>query len=223
VTLPARQSTVPWWGLVSAVASPVLLIASWTIAAGVQTSAYDPIKQTVSVLAAYGAADRWIMTLGFFLVGLCDVITGFALRPARPLGRTILLIGAVAGILVGANPETIGAGTTPGHVFFAALGFVALSIWPVAAAYRDSDAPSFLRNRVPWALRWRAGLAGSVVTIALFAWFLLELVTGGALLGLAERALGEMQALWPLVVVAAARLSATSTGLITGKSRELQR
>ncbi len=196
---------VPWWGVASSVAAPLLLVTGWTIAATVQQHRYDPIKQTVSVLAAHGSTDRWIMTLAFLLVGVCDISSGLALRPAQALGRVILVIGGVGGVMVGANPETLKVGTTAGHVFFAGLGFIALSLWPAAAAYRSRAA---VGRPVPWALRWRAGIAASAVTTALFAWFLVELVTGGALLGLSERALGEMQALWPLVVVVSARLCA---------------
>ena len=56
-------------------------------------------SQPVSVLAAPGAADRWVMTLTFLLVGACDVVTGISLRPARAPGRLILMAAAAAGVL----------------------------------------------------------------------------------------------------------------------------
>jgi hypothetical protein len=56
---------VPWWGVVSSAAAPVLMVAGWTVAAGLQPRAFDPVAQPVSVLAAPGAADRWVMTLTF--------------------------------------------------------------------------------------------------------------------------------------------------------------
>lgn len=49
---------VPWWGVVSSAAAPVLMVAGWTVAAGLQPRSFDPVAQPVSVLAAPGAADR---------------------------------------------------------------------------------------------------------------------------------------------------------------------
>jgi hypothetical protein len=82
---------------------------------------------------------------------------------------------------------------------WSALGFTLLAAWPLGA-YRSG--PS-----VPWALRPAASLAAVGITAVLTAWFLLELVTGGGSLGLAERVLGIAQATWPLLVVASCQLS----------------
>jgi hypothetical membrane protein len=95
---------VPWWGVVSSAAAPVLLVGGWTAAADLQPR-FDPVSGTVSSLAAPGATDRWVMTLTFVVVGLCYVVTALALRPARTTGRLILIVGAVAGMLVAVNPE----------------------------------------------------------------------------------------------------------------------
>ena len=73
---------VPWWGVLSSAAAPVLLVGGWTIAAALQPSSFDPVTDTVSTLAAVGAVSRWLITLTFLVVGTCDVITGLALRPA---------------------------------------------------------------------------------------------------------------------------------------------
>ena len=195
---------VPWWGIASSAAAPCVLFAGWTIAAWLQRRPYDAVRQTVSVLAAHGAADRWLMTLAFFVVGACDVITGLAVRGAARPGRIVIVAGGLAGMLVAANPETVGpsgsvvAGGSLLHAAFAAVGFVALTIWPLAAT-TGYLAPN--RARVSWALRPAAAAVATALTAAQFCWFLVELVTGGGQLGLAERALGETQALWPLAVV----------------------
>ena len=123
---------MPWWGLASSLAAPLILFAGWTIAASLQETSYDPVRQTVSVLAAHGATDRWVMTLALAAVGACDVMTGLALRPAAMAGRVVLIAGGISGVLVGANPETLGDSSPPGHVLFAALGFVALRNIPLA-------------------------------------------------------------------------------------------
>jgi Protein of unknown function (DUF998) len=100
---------VLWWGLVSSAAAPVLMAAGWTVAASLQQPhSYSQIADTVSALAAPGAADRWVVTATFLVVGACDAVTGLALRPARAPGRLMLIAGAVAGVLVAANPELPG-------------------------------------------------------------------------------------------------------------------
>ena len=77
---------VPWWGVLSSAAAPVLLAGGWTIAATLQPPSFDPVTDTGSALAAVGAAGRWLMTATFLAVGTCDVITGLALRPASSTG-----------------------------------------------------------------------------------------------------------------------------------------
>jgi len=183
---------VPWWGVVSSAAAPLMLVSGWTIATRLQPPSFDPVTDTVSALAALDAADRWVMTLTFLLVGCCDVITGLALRPAGAVGRLILVAGSAAGMLVAVNPQPPGGGSLP-HATWASVGFVALAAWPGGAWRRG---PS-----VPWALR-PAVCAGAVaVLLALLAWFGAELVTGAGQAGLAELVLGVAQAVWPLMVV----------------------
>ena len=43
---------VPWWGVVSSAAAPVLLFAGWTVAAALQPGSFDAAAGTVSALAA---------------------------------------------------------------------------------------------------------------------------------------------------------------------------
>jgi Protein of unknown function (DUF998) len=101
---------VPWWGVVSSAAPPVVLAAGWTVAAFLQSRPYDPAADTVSALAGIGATDRWVMTLAFALAGACEIVTGLAPRPARPAGRLVLMTGGTAGILVAASPVRMLAG-----------------------------------------------------------------------------------------------------------------
>jgi hypothetical protein len=191
---------VPWWGVVSSAAAPVLMVAGWTVAAGLQPRSFDPVAQPVSVLAAPGAADRWVMTLTFLVVGACDVVTGISLRPARAPGRLILMAAAAAGILVAANPEHPGTSFPLPHMIWTAAGCAALVGWPAGAWRRG---PS-----VPWGLRPAVSASAVTVLLALLAWFGAELITGGGQAGLAERVFGAAQALWPLAVVVSCRRAA---------------
>jgi hypothetical protein len=54
-------------------------------------------------------------------VGVCDVVTGLALRPAATPGRLILIAGGIAGVLVAANPEPA-RGSSLAHAFWATIG-----------------------------------------------------------------------------------------------------
>src|ERR1035441_8251345 len=176
---------VPWWGVVSSAAAPVLMVAGWTVAAGLQPRSFDPVAQPVSVLAAPGAADRWVMTLTFLVVGACDVVTGISLRPARAPGRLILMAAAAAGILVAANPEHPGTSFPLPHMIWTAAGCAALVGWPAGAWRRG---PS-----VPWGLRPAVSASAGTVLLALLAWFGAELITGGGQAGLAERVFGAVR------------------------------
>jgi hypothetical membrane protein len=183
---------VAWWGGISAVAAPVLLIGGWTVAAGLQPR-FDPVADTVSALAAIGATDRWVMNLVFVLVGACYILTALALRSAKTVGRMVLIVGAIAGMLVAANPEHAGGFGSVPHFVFASLGFAGLTLWPAAAARKGPE--------VPWGLRSAPAVAAVAVQFALLAWFGTELILAGGQVGLAERVMGAAQATWPLAVV----------------------
>jgi hypothetical protein len=131
---------VPWWGLVSSAAAPVLLVGGWSGAARLQPQPVDPVADTVSALAAVGAADRWVMTLTFAVVGICYIVTGIALRPAGAAGRLILAAGTAAGMLVALNPQPAQGGS-PSHALWASVGIAALAVWPAGAWRRGPEVP----------------------------------------------------------------------------------
>lgn len=194
---------VPWWGIASSAAPPVLLAAGWTIAASLQSLPYDPVTDTVSALAGTGATDRWVMTLAFAMAGACEIVTGLMLWPARMGGRLVLIAGGLAGILVAAFPVHMGDGAPGSHIAWATVGLTALAVWPVAASRHGMG--------VPWALRPGASLWAAVILLVLLAWFGVELITSAGQAGLAERALGEAQSGWPFVVVMSCRHPVTMT------------
>jgi len=191
---------VPWWGVLSSAAAPVLLVGGWTVAAALQPGSFDQVTGTISALAARGAADRWVMTAAFLAVGACHLVTGLALRPAGPAGRLALMTGGAATVAVAANPVTVsGPGSLP-HTLAAAVAFLSLASWP-ALGRRPGPA-------VPPALRPGACAAATAALLGLLGWFYLELSAGGGQLGLAERVAAGAQALWPLAVVLSCRKQA---------------
>ncbi len=169
------------WVPVSATLAPVALIGGWTLGAARQPRSYDPVRDTISALAAHGAEDPWLMTSALVVLGGCHVATAAGLVESRPLGRLVLGAGGVAAVLVAVFPQP-----SAGHFPAATASFVALAAWP---------AFSGLPTRT-------AGLVAAGGLTALLGWLTLEL-GGGDLLGLSERVVAGAQAMWPLAVVAA--------------------
>jgi hypothetical membrane protein len=171
------------WVPVSAGVAPVALIGGWTVAAGLQPAAYDPVRDTISALAAHGAEDRWLMTAALAVLGGCHLLTAVGLTEARPLGRLVLGAGGATTVLVAvlAQPSTL-------HLPVATASFVALTVWPVASGLPTRR-------------------AGALATAALgtgLAWLGVELGHRD-LLGLSERVVAGAQAVWPLAVVVVVR------------------
>lgn len=180
---------IPRWAVASAVAAPVLLVGGWTLAEVRQPPGYNPVRDTISALAAYGARDRWVMTSALAGLGACYVITALGLRPARRAGRVVLAGGGAATLLVAAFPQPA-HGNSVSHTVAATVAFISLGAWPVFAARRRPRAPLLTRT---------ASASATVVLLGLVVWFAAELHGGQR--GLAERAAAGAQALWPLAVV----------------------
>jgi hypothetical membrane protein len=178
------------WAVASSVGAPIALIGGWTLAAHLQPAGFDPVRQTISALAAHGARDRLAMTTGLYLLGLCHLATAAGLRPAAMRGRAVLAVGGIGTISVAAFPQPQG-GSSTGHTTSATVAFIALACWPLLAA-RPSGPP---------VLSVRTSIAAAATMVALLLWFFLAL--SGPQAGLAERFLAGTQALWPLVVVLA--------------------
>ncbi|MGI8415528.1 MAG: DUF998 domain-containing protein, partial [Nakamurella sp.] len=152
--------------------------AGEVIGASRQPAGYSSVRDTISALAERGATDRWIMTAGLAIVGVCYILTAIGITDAPVLARWLLALGGAATIVVSALPQP-----SPGHVPAAGIAFVALASWP---------AVSLLPCR-PMAFGVTALL------VVLLCWFGLQL--SGSWLGLTERLLAGAEALWPLVLV----------------------
>ncbi|MFI2754801.1 DUF998 domain-containing protein [Cellulomonas sp. P22] len=203
------DSGVPRWAVVSAALAPVAMIGSWTISAAMQDE-YDPVRETISWLATSAAVAPAVGAFGFAVTGIAHVVTAAGLRAAPRMGRVLLGVGGLATVGVALAP----ADRAPrAHWAAATVALMSMATWPLAAWGADGVGT----------LAPRAGLAATAGLMGMLAWFTLELqhVTpdDGATTGLAERAALCAQALWPLVVVVAARTSATSGTAPTGRSR----
>jgi hypothetical membrane protein len=192
------EPTVPWWGLLSATAAPVLLIGGWTVAAAQQLGGFDPVVETISALAARGATDRWIMTAALTGLGVCHIMTALGLRPAATAGRIALAGGGLATVLVAAFPVPVD-GPAVTHVVSASTGFLLLAVWPVFGVRRSANAPAVVRPSMAF--------PAAAALLALVAWFGYEFTHDyeNGYVGLSERAAAGAQAIWPLATVVLAR------------------
>lgn len=182
---------VPRWALLSSGCGPVLLVSGWMTAALLHGSGYDPVTQTISLLAVVGAPGHQLMTAVLVALGACHLLTAWGLRPAALPGRAALAAGGMSAVVLAFSPAPSSGGSL-GHGSVVAVGFSLLALWPVLAVDRSPGAP--------WGLRPGVGIAASVVMCLGGAWFLIELQGNGAA-GVAERALTTAQSLWPFVVV----------------------
>ncbi|MFI2378630.1 DUF998 domain-containing protein [Streptomyces sp. NPDC018964] len=183
---------VPRWVLLSSGCAPLLLIGGWTVAASLEGPAYDPATQTISVLAAYGAAGSWVMTAALLALGACHLLTAWGLRAAATAGRVALAGGGAAALVVALLPAPSSGGSLR-HGSVAAVGFALLALWPLLAADGGRTAP--------WALRSAASAAATASMVLGAAWFLVETHRHGAA-GVAERVVTALQSVWPFVVAA---------------------
>ncbi len=172
---------------VSATLAPIALIGGWTVAAGVQTVPYDSTRDTISALAQIGQPDRWIMTTGIAVLGVCHLVTALGFREARAAGRVVLAVGGVLTIGVAVFALPSGA-----HGPVAMVTFVALAVWPAFSGVPGRG----------------TSITATAVMLVLLVVFGLGL--DGGLVGLSERVLAGAESLWPLVALVVTRGSQAS-------------
>jgi hypothetical membrane protein len=181
--------------IVSAWLAPVLFIGG-TVVAGLSSPGYDPIRQTISELAAGDAPTRVFATTFFVLTGICHLVTVAFARGIGPPGRITFLVGALASLGVAAFPLPSAAGSSAIHNSFATVGFLLLALWPVLGMR--------LRPGYPWLVRPAGSILGTVVLTAIGVWFLAVWLTHSSpYIGLLERLAADAESLWPAFVVTA--------------------
>jgi hypothetical membrane protein len=208
----SRQA-VPYWTIVSAGLSPILLVGAWLVADVRQPDTYSPVRQTISVLAGHAASDRWIVTGAVFLVGACHLVTALGLTAVRVSARVLLTVAGAAAIGIAASPEPV-HGSTPQHLAWTALGAAAIAVWPAFVARRTPPRPPILSVY--------GAVSVTAIFIALLGWVLIE-TRGGNTLGLAERLTTTVQITWPFVVALAARRSSGNVYGVVEAPAELSR
>ena len=106
-------------------------VAAWaTLGAG--AAGYDPTRDAISRLAAYGAPTRVAMTAGLVALGAGMGLYGLALRP-RPAWVLPVVNG---GITMAVAAFALGGKADAAHGIFAGLGYATLAAIPVVVGRR---------------------------------------------------------------------------------------
>ena len=176
--------------LVSSSAAPVGLIGGWALAAYMWPE-YDPIKQTISELAAGDAPTAQIMNAMFVLAGICHLVSALFLYAVGKPGRIVLAIGGLASIALAFFPLPTVATTSTEHRVVAGISFVALAVWP-ALGWRRRPIVGLLRP-LPMTL-------ATLVLLGLCGWFFLVWDSESAITGFVERVAVGAEVLFPMLL-----------------------
>ncbi len=178
--------------LISSALAPVFFIGG-TVVAELRSPGFDPVRQTISELAAADAPTQAFMTLMFVLTGVCHLVTAVYAPGLWLPGRIALGLAGVALFAVAAFPLPA-EGSSLEHRLAAMAGFVLLALWPVLSLR--------LGRQYPWLLRPMGAVFSTLAvgaTCIAFAW--IEAQPDATTIGLAERVAAYLESLWPAVVV----------------------
>ena len=147
----------------ASIIGPIQSVLGWVIA-GSLWPGYDPVKQTISDLAANESPVKTIMSSFFIFGGLLTLVVAIYARTFAMPGRVALFISAIStfGLTIFPTP-LVGYSTV--HRVFAITSFVLSAGWPLLALRTG-------RN-VPWPINPLTSVIGTALQTALALWFLL--------------------------------------------------
>lgn len=174
--------------LIASTIGPVQSILGWIIS-GSLWPGYDPIRKTISDLAADDSPVQAIQTSFFFLGATLTVIGAISAKSLALPGRITLLLAGLATYALAIFTTPSQTGHSDAHRIAASVSFVLMSAWPVFSMRFD--------RRYPWVLR-PAGAIGATIGLTLISlWFLSTwLDPNTTLVGLSERVIVTAQVLW---------------------------
>ena len=176
----------------AAVIGPIQSIGGWLIA-GALWPGYDPIRQTISDLAAFESPVAPIMSSFFVLGGTLTIIAGIFVKPFAMPGRIALVMSGIATYGLTIFPTPLIGYSVP-HRIFAITSFVLCAGWPLLAMRFRKDAP--------WILRPPVAITATVAQTVLAVWFLLTWTEPDqTTVGVWERVVVTQQSLYISIVV----------------------
>ena len=182
--------TVPSWAIASAGLTPILLTGGWLVAGALQPASYNPIRETVSVMAGHAGTDRWVMTGALLLVGGCHLVTAAGLGCHPGLGPCAADPSpGCRRIGIATSPEPVLAPPPAPRLDLVRRGHY----HGIAGFHGPPGSPQ------PLILSRRGSAVVTAVFLALLCWLVIE-TQGGSELGMAERLTSSVQTSWPFVV-----------------------
>ena len=195
LALVSKNNQITEWvrkpAFYAAVIGAIQCWLGWTIAGSLWVG-YDPVRQTISDLAANESPVKYLMS-AFFLLGGTLSIVGALYTPAFSLpGRIAILVSGLATYGLTIFPTPLIGYSTP-HRIFAITSFVLSSGWPLLAMRFD--------KRFPVVIRPLFSILATVF-FAIFSVYFLMVWTDPAVtyVGVVERLLAVSQT-WYLVFV----------------------
>lgn len=178
--------------LVAATIGPIqIILGSWI--AGALWPGYDPMRQTISDLAADDSPVKWLMSSFFVLGGILAILAAFGARSLAMPGRIAIFVSGIAtfGFTIFATPSQTGYSWP--HRWFAIASFVLMSAWPLLAMRFDP--------KYPWLIRPVGAISATVAFTVLSVSFLATWTDPSATnVGLWERVIAISQT-WYLALV----------------------
>jgi hypothetical membrane protein len=177
---------------IAAIIGPIQSVLGWTIAGALWVD-YDPVRQTISDLAAYESPVNWIMSSFFIFGGVLTLIASVSARTLAMPGRIALFLSAICTFGLTIFPTPL-IGYSIWHRIFAISSFVLSAGWHLCAMRTRKDAP--------WILKPPAAIIGTALQTALALWFLSTWTDPSATnVGVWERVVAVSQALYASVVI----------------------
>jgi hypothetical membrane protein len=177
---------------VAAIIGPIQSVLGWTIA-GALWADYDPVRQTISDLAANESPVQLVMSSFFIFGGFLTLIGSIYARTFAFPGRVALFLAAISTFGLTIFPTPL-IGYSIWHRIFAIASFVLSAGWHLFAMRTRKDAP--------WILKPPAAILGTALQVALALWFLSSWTDPDATnVGIWERVVAVSQALYVSIVV----------------------
>jgi hypothetical membrane protein len=174
--------------LIASTIGPVQSILGWVIA-GSLCPGYDPIRQTISDLAADDSPVQAIQTSFFFLGATLTVVGAIWARTLALPGRILLLLAGLATYALAIFTTPSQTGHSDLHRLSATISFVLMSAWPLFSMRFSKSAP--------WIVRPLAAISATILLAVISVWFLLTwLDPTSTNIGLAERVIVTAQVMW---------------------------
>lgn len=174
--------------LIASTIGPVQSILGWVIS-GALWPGYDPIRKTISDLAADDSPVQAIQTSFFFLGATLTVVGAISARTLALPGRITLLLAGVATYALAIFTTPSQTGHSDAHRIAASISFVLMSAWPLLSMRLD--------RRYPWVVRPAAAIGSTVGLTLISLWFLMTwLDPNTAVVGFSERVIVTAQVLW---------------------------